>query len=295
MICVAGAPGAVADELSRRPAARFTEESDNGLVVRPIREPLAYRDGMSEFYLKELARRIQPLPALQELTVLLAYVAYEGAPTARFVDQFFPFAISAPLPPFYPDAAPKHARRQSLTAYADHVEAAVARLRKQARVVRDVLSGQAFTPLLLPLRNFRSAQLGPRIRALFDALGTIDDPRAALKDARESLLAAHPTRVLDRPRPGEEVSRYFQDDRALRFVSPGRNRHGMARVVGRSHRPSCLIDSRVRLGGPYDAHYHYDCDYKRGGLDTAYPNCHGEETTPGNETYVNIAPSDAIR
>ena len=76
---------------------------------------------------------------------------------------------------------------------------------------------------------------------------------------------------------------------------PGTDRHGAARLVGVGHKAYCLINGRVRLGGPFDALLHYDCDYERGAVDRKYLNCHGAPQEPAKATHVNIAPSDAIR
>lgn len=292
MTCIAGLPIEVAQELQRRSPAKFTGDNAQPPIVRPIKQPYGYRNGMSESYLSELANRLEMLNPKDEVSVLLAYVAYDAESTARFVDCFFPFALSAPLQPFFPNQPPKHERRNALIRYCDEIELAVRSLRERARVVRDVLSGQNFTPLLLPLRNFRSEALLPCIRELYENLGTIDNPRPALMDARNSLLQRYPVQRLI----GDRImSAYFQDDRHLRFRSPGSNRHGMARLVGRGHEPTCLIGSRVRLGGPFDALFHYDCDYEHGRVDRSYRNCHNQETSPAAATHVNIAPNDAVR
>lgn len=292
MVCVAGLPHAVADEVRTRSPAVFTEDKGNLPIVRSVAPPFCYRDGMSEAYLTELAKRFEALSPRDDVTVLLAYVAYHSDATLRFVERFFPFALTAPLDPFFPDLLPKHKRRQALRAYVNRIGAVVRALRDTARVVRDVLSGQNFTPLLLPLRNFKSDLLVRRMEMLYCDLGTMGDPRAALQEAKKALLERHP---LQRCRSEASHTPFFQDDRALCFKSPGRNRHGMARLLAKGHQPACLIGSRVRLGGPYDALFHYDCDNARGGVDCRYPNCHGDEVKPAARTHVNIAPNDAIR
>lgn len=292
LVCIAGLPQEAVEEIHQRSAAVFTEEKANTPIIRPVRQPYSYRDGMADAYLEELKRRFETLPVRQDATVLLAYVAYDGDLTKRFVDAFFPFALAAPLQPFYPDAAAKHERRLKIRLCVNLVEKVVAGLRERARVVRDLLSGQNFSPLLLPLRNFRSNILAPLILDLFQRLGTSPDPRAILQDARSTLLASYPLhRLKDR---GQHMP-YFQDDRSLRFKSPGRNRHGMARIVAEGHRPSCLIASRVRLGGPFDPLFHYDCEHEGGSIDRHYPNCHDRCVEPSASTHVNIAPNDAIR
>jgi hypothetical protein len=289
MVCVAGLPHEVVEELHRLSPAMLTEDKTNPPIARPVIPPYMYRDGMSDAYHAELAKRLKELAPREDAAIILAYVAYEGTATSRFVRCFFPFAVTAPLKPFYPLRSPKQVRRHELRDYVDHVKEVIKQLRAHIRVVRDVFSGQNFTPLLLPLSNFRSDVLTPQITTLFHALGTAADPRRELDVSRHAILAHHPLQKLEGHTP------YFQDDRKLRFKSPGRDRHGMARSSRDGHQNRCLINSRVRLGGPFDALFHYDCEYERGGVGRIYPNCHGADTEPAARTHVNIAPNDAIR
>jgi hypothetical protein len=295
MVCVAGLPVEVVDELRRRSPASFTEDKANPPIVRPVKLPYTYRHGMSDAYLGELANRLEGPFRQEHVAILLAYVDYGDEANSLFVRRFFPFALTAPIRPFYPNSAPPHERRHNFLRYVDDIEAVVAGLRVRARAVRNFLSGvENHTPLLLPLRNFQSNVLKPQIERLFYDRGTVENLRAELDKAKKAILDSHP---LQRLQGRGEHKSFFQDDRDLRFKSPGRNRHGMARLVDREHghEPCCLINSRVRLGGPFDALFHYDCDYERGGVDPSYPNCHGADAGPAHTTYVNIAPSDAIR
>jgi hypothetical protein len=289
LVCMAGLPYEVAEEVKGLSAAVFTEDKDNTPIVKPIKPPYAFRDGMSEAYLNELAERISELNPREDAAVLLVYVAYEGEATLGFLKRFFPFALAAPLDPFYPDRFPKHERRKALRNYVDNMKTVVERLRGRAHVVRDVFSGQNFTPLLLPLRNFHSDVLAAQIEELFYGLGTIEDPRDRLERSKQAILAQHPLHRLASHTP------FFQDNRQLRFKSPGKNRHGMARLIGEGHDHRCLIGARVRLGGPFDPLFHYDCEYERRNVDKTYANCHGASAEPAVKTHVNIAPSDAIR
>jgi hypothetical protein len=295
VVCVAGLPRDAVDELLRRSPALFTEDKANLPIAHPVKWPYTYRHGMSDAYLEELANRLEGPFRLEDVAILLAYVDYGGEATSLFVRRFFPFALTAPIRPFYPTSAPPHERRHNLLLCVDDIKAVVAGLRVRARAVRNFLSGvENLTPLLLPLRNFRSNVLKPQIEKLFYGLGTVENLRAELDKAKQAILARHP---LQRLQGRGEHKSFFQDDRDLRFKSPGRNRHGMARLVdrGHGHEPRCLINSRVRLGGPFDALFHYDCDYEHGGVNPSYPNCHGAGTAPAVSTHVNIAPSDAIR
>lgn len=292
-VCIAGLPKGVVEEIQRRSAKRFTGDATNPPIAFPVREPYGYREGMSDAYLGELSRRLRKVPHSQDAAILLAYVDYGDHETKCFVENFRPFALAAPIKPFYPDQAPKTERRSNLVHFVDGIAGIVDGVKERVRIVRDILSGRNFSPLLLPVRNFQSSVVRSSIYRLFEELGTASDPRAVLGDATKAMLARHPVRRLEEPR--NDRTRFFEDDRLLRFKSPGRNRHGMARSVGDGHRLSCFLGSRVRLGAPFDPLFHYDCEYERSGLDRYYPNCHGTDIAPAAATHVNIAPSDAVR
>lgn len=290
IICLAGLPQEVVEEIQRRPAARFTEARTRPPIARRLPTPYCYRPGMSDYYLNAIATEIEELRPKEDVGIGLAYVDYGGY-TETFIGAFHPFAVTIRLDPFYPATFEKHRRRQALMAYVDALIRAVDGLRERIAVVRDVLSGQRFSPLTLPLRNFRSGVLQETIGDLFQTLGLENDPRARLIAAVEIITARHPLeRLADRShRP------YYEDDRGLRFKSPGRDKHAMAWKVGDGHSHSCLINGRARLGGPIQANFHYDCEYERGNVDAQYPNCHHVATAPSKRHYVNIAPNDYVR
>ena len=290
IICIAGLPQEAVNEVQAIPGAVFTGAKDNVPILKPLRPPYGYRHGMSDYYLGEIAKRVEKFPPSHDVGVALAYAKHSSG-SEDFVRNFFPFAAVAPFTPIFPDAFERRRRHSELLNCVTRVQAVVTRLREQIAVMRDRLSGQIFSPLTLPLQNFRSGVVEGAMFDLFNSLWETHDMRARIEQCCRSITEVHP--VLRKPEWSRE--RFFEDARELRFKSPGSDRHGMARVVAASHLPSCLIKGRVRLGGPIDALFHYDCEYERGELDAVYPNCHGLDTAPSKRTHVNIAPSDAIR
>ena len=293
IVCIGGLPREAVEEIGATSPARFTGAKDNLPIIRAIKPPYEYRPGMSDYYLGEMVRRLGALPLTEEVGIALAYADY-GPSSEQFVEAFFPYAAVAPFDPFYPDAHEKHQRRAELLSFVERVRTAVAALRLRVAIVRDMLSGQNFSPLTLPLRNFKSGVLDQAIAGIFNALATTEDLRSVINDGCASILAKHPLKRMQDGRYRRQPP-YFQDDRSLRFKSPGTDRHGAAQRLTGSHLPACLINSRARLGGPLDALFHYDCDYENRSLDRSYPNCHGVGTEPNSTTHVNIAPSDAVR
>lgn len=293
LCCVAGFPQEVVEGVQSKPVERFTGVKDSRIIIKRIKEPFHFRDGMVAPFLADLAKEVSELNPRDEIAVVVTYADYDHAGTKAFVGRFFPFALCAPIAPFYPDAVPKGERRRALGSFISNLEDHVQTLVSKARIVRDQLSGQNFSPLLLPLCNFRSDVLVPSIGALYESLGVDNNPSARLEEVKSALLEAHPIRLEETK--GEKRKRFFEDNRSLRFHSPGSDRHGMARAMTERHNQRCLISARVRLGGPFDSQFHYDCCDRRGGVDRSYPNCHNEETRPANTDNVNIAPNDYIR
>ena len=287
-VCIAGLPTELAVEITSNSPVRFTGSQDNLPIVRRIKEPLVYRPGMSDYYLEEIARRISSVKSNDEVSVLLAYVDYGGY-SSEFVRQFFPFALAAPIRPFYPNVYPKNSRRSEMLNFLSEAQHTIENLRRRAAIVRDHLSGQNFSPLTLPLKNFKSEVLVSVLNNIFDNLGSVEDPHAMIQTSRQIIEARHPIVRTQDHLP------YFQDERGLRFKSPGRGMHGWNRNVSLGHKHACLINSRARFGGSLKPNFHYDCEYERRKLDDAYPNCHDEKQSPTQNTHVNIAPNDAIR
>ncbi|RYF30955.1 MAG: hypothetical protein EOO23_03920 [Comamonadaceae bacterium] len=295
LICIAGYDPRAVDHLRSLPPVKFAESRDrDDIVLIPMRGTRYPYDYASRC-LDALAARLQSLSIHTEVSILLAYVDYGDETTQALVHAFYPFALAHSVPAFHYDAAPKDERRHRLRDMEAQVDATVRRLRDRAALVRDAYSGRVPNPLLLPLSNFRSQQVQPEIEALFHGLPTMERPDQALREARERIGAAYPAQLLVTSGRRKKKASYMEDDRGLRFKSPGADRHGMARLQSARHAPGCFLGSRVRLGGPFDPLLHYDCETDRGGLDRVYPNCHGDATEPAASTHVNIAPNDAVR
>lgn len=290
MICLAGFPQPIVEEISKTSANHFTGDRRHPPIYKSITEPFVYRLGMSDYYLNELASRIGKENPTQDIGIGVICADY-GASTSVFLSAFFPFAIVAMVEPIYLNTVPKRNRREVILAYLDRLTAAADDVRNRIAVVRDVLSGNNFSPLTLPLRNFQSDQLRTSIWHLFNVLGSGDDVRGELSRMEEAFKQRHPKRNLK----DAKRTAYFEDDRRLRFKSPGKDLHAMARRLDERHSSSCFIGARARLGGPIGHAFHYDCEYARGGVDRVYPNCHGTDARPFHNTHANIAPNDYVR
>jgi hypothetical protein len=297
LVCIAGLTQEVLGEIAREPA-RFSGEKGNLPIARAISGDLHFRKGMSDAYLAELTKRIRNLPELADVSIILAYVKYPGNETHDFLKAFFPFAATMPIDPFYVNQTPKHNRIQMRTAFLKDLEVNLKKLRFCARQVKDRLSGQRLSPLTLPIRNFQSNLLRSELESLFENLWSFDDPSQAIDNAIQNIKSAHPKdriKYEERNHSSDLNKPYFRDGRGLRFKSPGNDLHGLMRETGDHHNDSCLIATRVRLGGPIIPRMHYDCDYfPKKDVTEVFINCHDEQATAKKPSHANIAPSDTI-
>src|SRR4051812_15679669 len=86
----------------------------------------------------------------------------------------------------------KREAKERLNTYAEYIVQEVLELRSSAHRVREHTNVHNLTPLLLPMRNFASKELGDMLRRLFEGLGRTQDPSGLLRKEMERFIAAHP-------------------------------------------------------------------------------------------------------
>lgn len=273
---------------------RVARESSNLLVPdgKLIMKPLSgrtYTAGTARDFLREARDYATELPEAEPVSALLLYVNHGDHATDQFVEQFFPFCLSAALSPLdIAGVTSKNELNRRLNAFVRTIALSARTLRKSADAVKAALSGSNLTPLLLPLRNFASQYLRSKLQVLFLDLAKSSDPGVTVATAQEDLIRQHPW-----VKSQTDAKRCLSDG-ILYFKSPGSDRHGYFRhPPDPAHNPECLLKARSRLGGPFRHTFHYDCTPVHGHLAPAYPNCHGGLVAP-KPTHVNIAPSDYI-
>ena len=232
--------------------------------------------------------RVLALSEDEKVRCTIAYVDYEGAGTARFIQAFFPFALKRAIRPLIIDEnGNASAKRRAVSQYVEYLVAEAQDLRSRAALISEHTHIHNLTPLLLPQANFSSRHYQAIMADLWTHLGTTPNVGTAIRAATNTFLHHHPKAIA----PGDEQS--CLSDGTLLFRSPGRHRHGYYRhQAGQGHRSTCLLNARSRLGGSYAHSFHYDCMPVRS-LASSYPNCHGAPVAP-KERHVNIAPNDAI-
>ncbi len=150
------------------------------------------------------------------------------------------------------------------------------------------------TPLLLPVKNFRSATLRNRLQSLQLNLAMAQTEAAITENIQkivDLLKNDHPLKRIDNTKMP-----CFLDDRKIEFHSPGSALHGLHRS-SEEHPVGCLLGSYRRLGAPFHAAFHYDCKKgMRGNLKDLFCSCHEEsESTFEGKPHLNIAPNDFVR
>lgn len=258
------------------------------LVITPLSKGAGYSEKYVQSLLATVCDYAKTRREDEPLSTMLLYVNRDDASTRGLLESFFPFALPLRLqiPPLRSES--KRRLNESLNEAAQTVIQASDELRKRVRLISEHTHIHNLTPLLLPLRNFKSKVLVSSLRQLYSQLASSEDPNALIKSTRDVLAKEHPRTQA----PGEQ--RHCFSDGVLYFRSPGRHRHGFFRNVGADiHRPECLLSARSRLGGSYAHNFHYDCIPHKT-LAKAYDDCHGESRAVTATTHVNIAPNDFI-
>jgi hypothetical protein len=274
---------------------RIRRESENLLapggkvVLTPNQAAVGYSQRHADDLIAHAHQIAASIDEVQRFKTLLLYMDFADQSTERLLDRFFPFSLPLGLEPFVsPEDTGKRVRNERLNELATRVVVGSRRLRERSRLISAFTDVANLTPLLLPLRNFRSESLRAMLRTLYRQLASSPNPEELIKTEIRDFFAQCP-----RTHAGTEVRHCFCDGE-LYFRSPGKHRHGYFRQSpSGGHLSSCLLNARSRIGGSYDYRFHYDCEPKKGRLRTAYEDCHGAMTV-AKSTHVNIAPNDFI-
>ena len=254
-----------------------------------IRIPVTGNDSAySARYVRSLVRAtsscVSKVPEQEPVSILLLYLNASDRSESVLLDAFFPMALPFSISVIDPYGDGQLLNRKAIKKLI--VEGAQ-RLRDVYPKVSDKTQVANISPLLLPLRNFRSGALTNMLKELYDRLGKHDSPGDLIGEVVNRFKTLHP------PVKPPDGAQHCYTDGNLYFKSPGRNRHGFFRNAGKNaHSDECILRARSRLGGSIPYTLHYDCTPLRQ-LAKAYPNCHCEDTPP-KEKHVNIGPSDFI-
>lgn len=285
IVVIAGLSVELHDRVRMERANAFAPNGQ--LIVKPLP-----RDGFNHSYaqslIKEAFNYAFDLPESEPISFSMCYVS-NGADVSSFLQNFFPFALVKEIDAIDTSHFMKKQQRNSaVTTYIELLKKEARTLINTAKIVKTKTSTRNLTPLLLPVRNFKSENLQTMLQELFNSLGSSPNPNDLLSKAASEFLRLHP-----KVTPPDSEQSCFTDG-TLHFKSPGKNRHGFYRPKkGDGHRAECLLNARCRLGGSYSYDFHYDCTPIRGRLSSHYPNCHDAPSSP-KERHVNISPNDFV-
>lgn len=216
--------------------------------------------------------------------------------TTRFESTFFPatlvFSVDWQLRGYSPEELGQSRKELFHLLLQATVRARVA----LEALHKEVVERANRTPLLLPLRNFRSKQLRDWMRELQNTLGgqtNAVDAAFALRTAVKTLEAIYPMKNVEDPKRKHPC---FLDDHDVEFHAPGKALHGLPHASD-NHPVQCILGGYRRLGAPFNAAFHYDCvKGRRGNLKGWFFTCHETEAKliEGNP-HLNIAPNDFVR
>ncbi len=235
----------------------------------------------------------------KNISALLLYIEHDSESTAQLRDAFHPLVLASLCRVERVQSMPITPNSKS------HLANMIAeefsrKLQDGGKVLsaieREMENNESRTPLLLPLRNFKSKTYRDQLH-LASRLENYD-----VSDANQALHAKcrDLSSSLDWSSSKGRKGLSFHDDRRLAFNSPGRNRHGIAWLkslneIG-AHMPTCILGARIRLGAAFDPKFHYDVVALKKNLPKQFIGCHNQNHSIVKKlTHINIAPNDAVR
>lgn len=224
------------------------------------------------------------------------YIRSDPESTAKFEAAFFPSTLVFSIDWRLTGSRPQEINQSCKELFGLLLQATIhARIAIEA-LHKEVVERANRTPLLLPIRNFRSKQLRGWMQELQTKLASqqnVSTADSALKTAVKQFKASHPLiRVADPKR----TQRCYLDDRDVEYHTPGKALHGMPHAT-EGHPVSCILSAYRRLGAPFNAAFHYDCiKGTHGNLKGMFFTCHEAEAEMiEGDPHINIAPNDFIR
>jgi len=145
------------------------------------------------------------------------------------------------------------------------------------------------SPMLLPLRRFGAPEL----------ISLLDEVSVQMVGARNGDFIREACDRFERSYPYERAGNKtgkFVNSRGIDFSMPGRALHGnLWEGERKDHTKFCVINSRIRLGAPYDGGFHFDCTASGERYTGDLDNCHDARRRYRGHPHLNVYPNDYIR
>lgn len=289
IIAYAGIPQVVFNRVQQKQAQIIRTDAD--WIAKPLPASGRYDSNYCSAFAEAFADRIRKdhHNSLDETGFAVICVASQSLDPRPLFETFFPSVMVRSID-WRLASGSNMQLAMATNELVDQLSAVTAKVKSSLAALRKELQERAQrTPLLLPLRNFRSPDLVEKIKELQEGLPVAQDPNEEIRRIVGDIEAKH-SRVRD-----ERKLWFFVNDRNVLFRPPGNDRHAFARPQT-GHPASCLLSGRRRLGAPYDKAFHYDCTRKNDAqLRGPFFGCHEDEEEKVGNPHLNISPNDFVR
>lgn len=300
-IILAGVPDEMYDYIYKQPSHKIGGGQCE-IIISPLR---VGEGGLYRYNIKHIESLIAKLyvafvPKAKsdlgcQMHVFLIYLEHDEIGTINCEKSFFPIVLPykiRKMEKIYQGGRVFFQARNELML---KIKEASTLLRKKVALIRHELnSHRSTTPLLLPMENFSSTTYQQLMTDVSVELSGAHDTGHTLKELKLRFDASLESEILSE-------RRYYRDDRRLIFKAPpdrllhGENLRGNTVHGGSGHQEICTVGSRTRLGAPYKASFHYDCELRGGRRITRdFTGCHGQTVSAKRWTHVNVAPNDWV-
>jgi len=145
--------------------------------------------------------------------------------------------------------------------------------------------------LLLPFQNFKDSKAAELWSSIESNLCESQYP---VQNDIEKLVAHLKSREFPKKK-GKYPQKYFVDDNEIHFRY-GPEKHSKVETEGGNHSVHCLINSRLRMGLPYDfeLHFNMSLDGDKDLKGTQLLDCHGGTYVANTCQHINMFPNSYI-
>lgn len=239
-----------------------------------------------------------------ELGFAVIYVRSNTPADEFFEKAFFPTSLVFPIDWNISGQTPEEINSSISDLFKLLLDATI-RARNIIKALRkEVIERANRTPVLLPIKNFRSKHLNEWLINLQDKLIQLENSHQAdtiVKHATKEFEASCPLKIVEDTKNKKQQPCYL-DDNNVEFHSPGKALHGHPHDLHRlpddlnGHCITCIIGGYIRLGAPFNPAFHYDCRKGiRHNLKGNFYGCHEDATMMEGHPHINIAPNDFVR
>jgi hypothetical protein len=294
LISFAGVPRSLYDDIYKKRQEIF----GSGVTAVGVPLPVDVGGPYTENYINTLLKRVGNTleefdkRGTTDLGIGIIYLDYSSGTENRLVERFFPFALCVGIEEFTAGAQTGMSLRISKNELAKRLRHAAGTLRDTVPVIKKFVQSDAnTTPILLPVRNFKSSRLRPMLSKVVSDVSGASDKMSVLREIIEEFKRHYPRTKIE-----GAARKCFVDDRGIAFNPPGSALHGFARGAGgNGHNVTCWLAARLRLGAPYHRAYHYDCTAGGNRLEGYFYDCHDSFGPYRGNPHLNIAPNDYVR